>query len=167
MKCWRVEAGDVADTRTPEQRRRIMQSVGTANTGPELTVRRLLHRLGYRYRLHQKKLPGRPDITFPTRRRAIFVHGCFWHNHGCPKGRAPKSKLDYWGPKLAANKERDTRNEQALRALGWQVATVWQCQIGDSASLETTLTTFLGPPGKGDRQANQTSVNSGHEGEKA
>jgi DNA mismatch endonuclease, patch repair protein len=150
----------VADTRTPEQRRRIMQSVGTANTGPELTVRRLLHRRGYRYRLHPKQLPGRPDVVFPGRRRAIFVHGCFWHNHGCSKGQAPKSKLDFWGPKLAANKERDARNEAALRALGWEVLTVWQCETSDAAELETTLTTFLGPPGKSDRQDVPTGIGS-------
>lgn len=142
----------MADTRTPAQRRHIMQSVGTANTGPELAVRKLLHNAGYRYRLHPKKLPGRPDIVFPGRRRAIFVHGCFWHGHECQKGRAPKSKLDYWGPKLDANRERDARKEAELRALGYEVATIWQCEIGDAEALETRLRTFLGPPGKTDRQ---------------
>lgn len=150
----------MADTRTPEQRRRIMQSVGTANTGPEMTVRRLLHRLGYRYRLHPRKLPGRPDIVFPGRLGAIFVHGCFWHNHGCVKGRAPKSKLDYWGPKLEANKERDARNEAGLRGLGWDVLTVWQCETADAEVLESTLAGFLGPPGKSDRQPVRTEVGS-------
>ena len=81
------------DTRTPEQRRRIMQAVGSKHTGPELVVRRLLHRMGYRYRLHRRDLPGRPDIAFISRRKAIFVHGCFWHGHDCPKGRLPKSRL--------------------------------------------------------------------------
>ena len=85
----------VADTRTPEQRRRIMQSVKTENTGPELVVRRLLHGMGYRYRLHRRDLAGKPDIVFVSRRKAIFVHGCFWHGHSCPKGRLPKSRLDY------------------------------------------------------------------------
>ena len=150
----------MADTRTPEQRRRIMQSVGTANTGPELTVRRMLHRLGYRYRLHLKALPGRPDIVLPGRRRAIFVHGCFWHGHGCEKGRAPKSKLDYWGPKLDANRERDSRKEAELRALGWQVETVWQCEIADHNALKSKLIAYLGPPGKSDRQLARSRVGS-------
>lgn len=150
----------MGDTRTPEQRRRIMQSVGTKDTGPELIVRQLLHRLGYRYRLHPKQLPGRPDIVLPGRRKAVFVHGCFWHGHDCQKGRAPKSKLDYWGPKLLANRERDTRKEAELRALGWDVATVWQCEIGDPHTLETALRTFLGPPGKSDRQVAASSVRS-------
>lgn len=148
----------MVDTRTPEQRRRIMQSVGTKDTGPEMTVRRLLHRLGYRYRLHPKHLPGRPDIALPGRRKAIFVHGCFWHGHECQKGRAPKSKLDYWGPKLDANRERDARKEAELRALGWDVGTVWQCEIGDEEKLETALVGLLGPPGKSDRQPGQNAV---------
>lgn len=150
----------MADTRTPEQRRRIMQSVRTADTGPELTVRRLLHGLGYRYRLHPGKLPGRPDIVFPGRRSAIFVHGCFWHGHECQKGRAPKSKLEYWGPKLDANRERDARKEAELRALGWQVLTVWQCEIVDREALQTELIEFLGPPGKSDRQPARSDVGS-------
>lgn len=148
------------DTRSPEQRRRIMQSVGTKNTGPELTVRRLLHRLGYRFRLHPKHLPGRPDIALPGRRKAIFVHGCFWHGHGCQKGRAPKSKLEYWGPKLEANRERDARKEGELRALGWDVATVWQCQTEDAESLQATLGEFLGQPGKNDRHVSGREVGS-------
>ncbi len=86
------------DTRTSEQRRRIMQAVKSRDTGPEMIVRRLLHRMGYRYRLHRKDLPGKPDVALVSRRKAIFVHGCFWHGHGCPKGRLPKSRLDYWQP---------------------------------------------------------------------
>ena len=109
----------MADTRTPQQRRYIMQSVGTHDTGPELLVRRLLTKLGYRYRLNVKKLQGKPDIVFPGRKRAIFVHGCFWHAHGCQKGQAPKSRLDYWGPKLKANMDRDAAQLAALQSLGW------------------------------------------------
>ncbi len=150
----------MADTRTQEQRRRIMQSVGTKDTGPELVVRRLLHRLGYRYRLHPKQLPGRPDIVLPGRKKAVFVHGCFWHGHECQKGRAPKSKLDYWGPKLAANRERDARKEAELRALGWDVATIWQCQTADRQAIEKSLVSFLGQPGKSDRQAPANIVSS-------
>lgn len=134
------------DTRSPEQRRRIMQSVGTANTGPEWVVRRLLHASGYRYRLHSKALPGKPDIVFGTRRKAIFVHGCFWHGHGCAKGRAPKSRLDYWGPKLEANKARDSRNEADLRGLGWEILTIWQCETKDEQTLLQRLRNFLANP---------------------
>ena len=107
------------DTRTPVQRRRIMQAVKSMHTKPEMAVRRLLHRMGYRYRLHRKDLPGRPDIAFGSRRKAVFVHGCFWHGHGCAKGRLPKSRLDYWQPKIAQNVERDRTKREQLEALGW------------------------------------------------
>lgn len=134
------------DTRSAEQRSRIMRAVGTANTGPEWVVRRLLHSKGYRYRLHAEALPGKPDIVFALRRRAIFVHGCFWHGHGCAKGRPPKSKLDYWGPKLEANKLRDARNVAQLRSLGWDSLIVWQCETADAEGLLKRLTAFLGDP---------------------
>jgi DNA mismatch endonuclease, patch repair protein len=133
----------MADTRSPEQRRRIMQAVKTANTGPEMIVRRMLHRAGYRYRLHVRHLPGKPDIVFPTRKKAIFVHGCYWHNHGCRIGQPPKSRSEYWQPKLEANKNRDERNRNQLEELGWAVLTVWQCEIKDSAALEERLRSFL------------------------
>ncbi|MEM7678874.1 MAG: very short patch repair endonuclease [Myxococcota bacterium] len=129
----------MADTRSPEQRRRIMQAVKTKNTGPEVTVRRILHRLGYRFRLHRKDLPGRPDIVLPKYRTAIFVHGCFWHAHGCPKGQPPKSRPEYWLPKLGANVKRDAEKAQALRELGWRVETVWQCETRDPDALEARL----------------------------
>ncbi|MDP8990741.1 MAG: very short patch repair endonuclease [Acidobacteriota bacterium] len=133
----------MADTRTPEQRRRIMQSVKTRDTGPELRVRRLLFRLGYRYRVNAKNLPGRPDIVFPARKKAIFVHGCFWHGHRCRKGRAPKSRLDYWKPKLKTNKTRDGAQVRELRILGWSVLTVWQCQTIHTEALQSRLSAFL------------------------
>src|SRR4051794_6915666 len=95
------------DTRSPEQRRRIMQSVRTKGTGAELAIRRKLHRLGYRFRVNDRSLPGSPDLVFTARKRVIMVHGCFWHGHDCPKGRAPKSKLEYWEPKIASNQWRD------------------------------------------------------------
>lgn len=133
----------MVDTRSPEQRRRIMQSVGSKDTGPEWAVRRLLHRHGYRYRLHAKNLPGRPDIVLPGRRKAIFVHGCFWHSHNCQKGKAPRSKLDYSGPKLAANVARDGRKAEELRALGWDVLTVWQCETKDERALLAKLVEFV------------------------
>ncbi len=131
------------DTRTPEQRRHIMQSVKSKDTMPELIVRRLLHSEGYRFRLHRKDLPGTPDIVLPGRRKAIFVHGCFWHAHGCAKGRAPKSKLDYWGPKLAQNVERDARKVRELEAAGWQVLTVWGCETADRKALRAELKRFV------------------------
>jgi DNA mismatch endonuclease, patch repair protein len=133
----------MADTRTPQQRRYIMQSVGTHDTGPELAVRRLLTKLGYRYRLNAKKLPGKPDIVFPGRKRAVFVHGCFWHGHGCLKGQAPKSRLDYWGPKLKANMDRDVAQCAALQSLGWSVLTVWQCETTDPEKLSFKLEAFV------------------------
>jgi DNA mismatch endonuclease (patch repair protein) len=131
------------DTRSPQQRRRIMQSVKQKDTTPELVVRRLLHGAGYRYRLHRKGLPGRPDIVFGKRRKVIFVHGCFWHAHGCSKGQAPKSKLDYWGPKLAQNVERDARNVRDLVNAGWQVLTIWECETRDPARLLLVLRDFV------------------------
>ncbi|RKQ64148.1 very short patch repair endonuclease [Oceanibaculum indicum] len=133
----------MADRVSSNVRRRIMASVGTKNTGPELTVRRLLHRLGYRFRLHRKDLPGKPDIVFPGRRKAVFVHGCFWHGHDCRWGKLPQSKLDYWGPKIAANMERDVRNRQDLTAIGWRSFAVWQCQLCDLDTLAQELVSFL------------------------
>ena len=141
----------MTDTRTPEQRRRIMQSVGTKNTGPELAVRKLLHGLGYRFRLHRRDLPGKPDIVLPGRRKVIMVHGCYWHGHDCKKGRLSKSHTDYWGPKIEANRRRDTEKEEALKRLGWTVTTVWQCEIADIELLGQRLAAFLGPSTKSDR----------------
>ncbi|MGE3508448.1 MAG: very short patch repair endonuclease [Vicinamibacterales bacterium] len=125
-----------------------MQSVGTKDTSPEVAVRRLLHALGYRFRLHRKDLPGRPDIVFPSRRKAIFVHGCFWHGHLCSKGRLPKSRLDYWGPKIARNRQRDAQAAEKLRQAGWSSFAVWQCELREQASLSRRLIQFLGKPGK-------------------
>lgn len=123
-----------------------MQSVGQKDTGPELAVRRIAHRMGYRYRLHTRGLAGRPDLVFASRRKAIFVNGCFWHGHGCSKGRLPKSRTDYWGPKIARNAERDSQAIAALEADGWRILTVWQCETGDPAALATRLRAFLESP---------------------
>lgn len=151
------------DTRTAEQRRRIMQAVRSRDTGPEMLVRRLLHRLGYRYRLHRRDLPGRPDIVFSSRRKVIFVHGCFWHSHGCSKGRLPKSRLDFWRPKLLGNSRRDGRNQEALRALGWTVLVIWQCETTDLEALAQRLRRFLGdrglPSPRGARRASALAPN--------
>lgn len=131
------------DTRTPEQRRHSMQSVKSKNTGPEMALRRMLHAKGYRYRLHRKDLPGRPDIVFASKRKAIFVHGCFWHGHQCSKGKLPKSKLNYWRPKIEQNKVRDARNVANLEVAGWQVLEVWQCEIVDEQELWPRLQEFV------------------------
>lgn len=137
----------MVDTRTPEQRRRIMQSVGQRNTAPEVKVRRALHRLGYRFRLHGKSLPGRPDIVFASRRKVIFIHGCFWHGHNCSKGRLPKSRPEYWIPKIETNKARDERSVNELRKAGWESLVVWQCEITKIDEAVGMITRFLGPPG--------------------
>lgn len=120
-----------------ESRRRLMQSVRRQNTSPELVVRRLLHRLGFRFRLHPK-LPGTPDLILPRYRVAIFVHGCFWHRHqGCRYATTPKTRTDFWLKKFAANEERDLRKTEALRSLGWNVLTIWECQTRNLPALET------------------------------
>lgn len=106
-----------------------MASVGTRNTGPEVALRKALHALGFRYVMHSRTLPGRPDIVFPRLRKAIFVHGCFWHGHHCRWGKLPKTRLDYWTAKIGANRARDSRALRSLRRQGWQVLVVWQCQI--------------------------------------
>lgn len=126
-----------------------MASVRTKNTGPELAVRRILHGLGFRYRLHARELSGRPDIVLRPRKLAIFVHGCFWHGHDCAKGRAPKSRLDYWAPKLTANAARDAANVQALEQAGWRVLTVWQCETADAGALTAKLLEFVDCSGRG------------------
>lgn len=120
-----------------------MQAVRGKDTSPEWFVRRLLHRRGYRYRLHDARLPGKPDLVFPGRRKAIFVHGCFWHAHGCKYGQAPKSRLDYWLPKLEANERRDREKASQLGDLGWSVLTVWQCETRYPERLARKLQRFL------------------------
>lgn len=134
----------MTDTRTPTQRSRIMASVGTKNTGPEVLVRSALHRLGYRFRLHRKDLPGRPDIVMPARRLILFVHGCYWHGHGCRKGRLSKSNVAYWGPKIEENRARDARNVAALETLGWDVRVIWQCELKEAADVESYLNKLVG-----------------------
>jgi len=125
-----------------------MSRIGGKNTAPELIVRTLLHALGYRYRLYRKDLPGTPDIVFSTRKKIVFVNGCFWHTHNCKIGRPPKSRPEFWLPKLARNKSNDKRTILALRRLGWRVLTVWQCQTRKPEKLRARLISFLGPPGK-------------------
>ena len=123
-------------TEVSPERSAQMARVRGRDTKPELKVRRALHAAGLRYRLHDKKLPGRPDIVLPARRVAVFVHGCFWHRHpdpDCKLARLPKSRLDFWIPKLDGNRARDERKKAQLEALGWTVIEVWECGIGDAA----------------------------------
>lgn len=123
-----------------------MQRVKGKDTKPEKIVRSLLHSLGYRFRLHRKDLPGTPDIVFPSRRLALFVHGCFWHGHLCRIGQLPKSRLDYWQPKIEANSDRDRRKQAALTAAGWRVAVVWQCELTNRDALADWLRGLLDGP---------------------
>jgi DNA mismatch endonuclease (patch repair protein) len=132
------------DTLTRGERSARMALVRQKDTKPELVVRRLAHVLGYRYRLHRRDLPGTPDLVFPGRGKIIRVHGCFWHCHvGCSLARLPKSRLDFWLPKLTGNVERDARSLVALRRLGWGVMTVWECQTRDTARLANRIRRFL------------------------
>ncbi|MXW11330.1 MAG: DNA mismatch endonuclease Vsr [Synechococcus sp. SB0662_bin_45] len=133
----------MVDNLTPEVRSRIMASVAQKNTGPEMYVRRLLHRMGYRYALHRRDLPGRPDLVFRPRRKVVFVHGCFWHGHTCRRGRLPTSRADYWAERIATNQARDMRNVHDLEAAGWDVCVVWECEISDPDLLRQRLVRFL------------------------
>lgn len=120
-----------------------MASVAQENTGPEMCVRRILHRLGYRYALHRRDLPGRPDLVFAPRRKVVFVHGCFWHGHTCRRGRLPTSRVKYWSEKISKNKARDANNVNDLRADGWDVCVVWECETAHADSLTRRLIRFL------------------------
>ena len=120
-----------------------MRSVRSKDTGPEMFVRRVLHSLGFRYRLHRKDLPGTPDMVFPRLRKAVFVHGCFWHGHNCQRGsRTPRTNRDYWTAKIAKNRSRDQANRALLEAKGWGVYVVWECQIKNTQAFEK-LKAFL------------------------
>lgn len=132
------------DRLTPERRSWLMSRVRSKNTKPELTVRRLVFGMGYRYRLHSKNLPGKPDLVFPARRKAILVHGCFWHGHeGCRLSRTPKSNADFWLAKIVSNRERDARIITELNALNWAVLTVWQCELKDPEAIAAKIHEFL------------------------
>lgn len=120
-----------------------MSAVRGKNTAPELLVRRLLYRLGYRYRLHAADLPGRPDIVFRKRRCVVFVNGCFWHGHDCPRGSRPSSNVEFWRRKIDKNQERDRLVRKRLREDGWRVLTVWQCETKDETNLKHRLHRFM------------------------
>ncbi|MGZ8286876.1 MAG: very short patch repair endonuclease [Allosphingosinicella sp.] len=127
-----------------DQSRRRMARVRQRDTAPELTVRRLAHQLGYRFRLHRRSLPGSPDLVFPRLRKIIFVHGCFWHRHpGCRRATLPKTRPAFWENKFRENVSRDARNEALLRAAGWDVTTVWECETLDRGRLRSCLASWL------------------------
>jgi len=132
------------DTVSPEKRSRMMAGIRGKNTKPEMVVRKIVHAMGFRYRLHRKDVPGSPDLLFPRLRRAIFVHGCFWHQHaGCKFAYMPKSNTQFWLAKLEGNSRRDARALTTLATLGWEVLIVWECEISDQAALTQKLNSFL------------------------
>jgi DNA mismatch endonuclease (patch repair protein) len=121
-----------------------MRRIRGKDTIPEMAVRRLVHGMGYRYRLHRRDIPGKPDLAFPGRRKVIFIHGCFWHQHpGCREGRPPKSNTAYWLPKLERNQMRDKAALEQLAASGWQALTVWECETTDIHALSDKMRIFL------------------------
>jgi DNA mismatch endonuclease (patch repair protein) len=133
-----------SDNLTPEQRKRTMRSVHSEHTKPEMVVRRLVHRMGYRYRLHRRDLPGNPDLAFPGRKKVIFVHGCFWHGHDCAHGRKrPKANATYWNQKLDRNLARDLKNQTLLRQNGWDVMIIWECELRDLDGMRERIARFL------------------------
>jgi DNA mismatch endonuclease (patch repair protein) len=128
------------DSLTPEKRSWNMSRIRSRDTKPEIAVRSLLHRMGYRFRLHSQLLPGRPDIVLPRYRTVIFVHGCYWHRHkGCRYAYTPKSRVDFWTGKFSENVERDQRREHELRALGWNVLIVWECETRNMEGIERRI----------------------------
>lgn len=121
-----------------------MRAVRSKDTAPELIVRRIAHRLGYRYRLHPSELPGKPDLVFRSRRKVIFVHGCFWHRHrGCARATLPQSNKEFWQQKLESNAKRDSKQVRALQQLGWEALIIWQCETKNTEELACRLKTFL------------------------
>lgn len=135
---------DVVDTLSPKERSDRMSLIRAINSAPEMKLRRLIHRMGFRYRLHVKELPGKPDLVFTSRSSVIFMHGCFWHRHeGCKLARLPKSKLEFWLPKLEKNKNRDLQNQFQLKSLGWRVLIVWECEMANIEKVSEVVREFL------------------------
>lgn len=140
----------MADRIDAAARSRNMSRIRSKGMKPEMAVRRAAHRLGYRFRLHRRDLPGTPDLVFPSRRKVIFVHGCFWHHHPdpmCKAAHVPRSNTDYWGPKLTRNTARDAVARTELEGAGWQVLELWECRVRDAKAIEHAIRDFLGPPG--------------------
>lgn len=119
----------MSDTFTPEKRSWIMSRVKSKDTEPEIAIRSMIHKMGFRFRLHRKNLPGSPDLVFPKYKKVIFVHGCFWHGHKCRKGRLPDSNRNYWKEKIRKNRNRDKNNVKKLTGLGWQILIIWECSV--------------------------------------
>lgn len=133
------------DHLSPSARSEHMRRIRKTGTKPEMRVRRAAHRLGYRFRLHRSDLPGTPDLVFPRLSKVVLVHGCFWHQHpGCRLARQPKSRLDYWLPKLERNRQRDRQTSAELHAIGWTVLVIWECQVPDEPAAARLLEPFLG-----------------------
>lgn len=134
------------DTLSVRARSQRMALIRSKNTRPEVAIRSILHALGYRFRIHGRKLPGSPDLVFPSRSKVVFVHGCFWHGHeNCSVANVPKTRTEYWKAKFARNKARDSENEEKLVQHDWKVLVVWECELKDRRSLTRKLTSFLGP----------------------
>ncbi|MEN6370425.1 MAG: DNA mismatch endonuclease Vsr [Armatimonadota bacterium] len=129
----------MTDIFTVEKRSSVMRKITSNDTAPEIKLRKALHKLGYRYRLHDKRLPGKPDIVLPKYRAIIQVRGCFWHGHDCIDGHIPKSNQDYWTPKLEATRKRDLQNDQKAIQLGWRVVAVWECELSSEARVQATV----------------------------
>ena len=144
-----------------------MSAIRATGMTPEVVVRKMVHRMGYRYRLHQRDLPGRPDLVFASRRKVIFVHGCFWHQHDlrtCKIVRLPKSNTSYWIPKLKKNAERDSQHYRSLKERGWAVLVIWECETADTESTEARLRRFLGDKQQnGRRHPSRRSTEGSHE----
>src|SRR5438094_5191486 len=135
------------DKLSAERRSANMRRIRSKDTSPELALRRLVHELGYRFRLHRRDLPGKPDLVFVSRRKVIFVHGCFWHSHqGCKAAHVPKSNVEYWGPKLQRNQDRDKNNLVALTTLGWRPLVIWECETKNEKGLVKRIMAFLREP---------------------
>lgn len=134
----------MTDTVDGERRSQIMRSVRSKNTGAEWAVRRQIFAMGYRYRLHCKDLPGKPDIVFSKKKKVIFVNGCFWHGHiACPRAKMPQSNRDYWTQKIGRNMQRDRSNLQALNDSGWRALVIWECELRDAQALKNRIRDFL------------------------
>lgn len=134
----------MVDRLDPLQRSRLMSRIRSANTKPEIKVRSMLHRMGCRFRLHVRDLPGTPDVVLPARGAVVFVHGCFWHGHRCKRGKMSKSRVEYWDAKIHQNRRRDTLTRRSLRRLGWKVVVVWECDLKRPADLADRLARELG-----------------------
>lgn len=134
----------MADKITESQRSANMRAIRSKNTVPELAVRRLAHRAGFRFRVHRTDLPGKPDVVFPRHRAVVFVHGCYWHGHGCKRGgTGAKTNQEYWAPKIDRTRDRDLTNRRELEVMGWRVLTIWECELSNLEGVNRKIINFL------------------------